>query len=98
MKNKRILLLIFIFSLLLGVMEIAWFFYNYNKNVSLIFTESIIQFVLAGLCLSFFVAFLSLYNYLTDEKIKIDEPKNIEKNIKDIFQYEQLLNPPDINN
>lgn len=98
MKNRRILLLIFIFSLLFAIMEIAWFFYNYNKNVSLIFTESIFQFVLAGVCLSFFVAFLSLYKYFNEEQIENVKPKNIEKDIKDIYQYEQLLNPPDFNN
>jgi len=98
MNNRRILLLIFIFSFLFGIMEIAWFFYNFNKNMSLIFTESIIQFVLAGLCLSFFVAFLALYKYFNDEQIENVKPKDIEKNIKDIYQYEQLLNPPDVNN
>ena len=98
MKSKRILLLIFILSLLFAIMEIAWFFYNYSKNVNLVFTESIFIFVLTGVCVSFFVAFLALRKYFISGQIDIIKPKNIEKSIKEIYQYEQLLNPPDVNN
>lgn len=79
-------------------MEIAWLLYYYSKNVSLIFTEPLNQFVLAGIILSFFVAFLSLHKYFADDQLEIVKPKTIEKSIKEIYQYEQLLNPPDVNN
>ena len=98
MKSGRILLLIFIFSLLFGIMEISWLLYYYSKDLSLIFTESLNQFVLAGIILSFFVAFLSIRKYVSGDDLEIVKPKNIEKSIKEIYQYEQLLNPPEVNN
>ena len=79
-------------------MEISWLLYYYSKDLSLIFTESLNQFVLAGIILSFFVAFLSIRKYVSGDDLEIVKPKNIEKSIKEIYQYEQLLNPPEVNN
>lgn len=49
-------------------------------------------------CLSLVMALLSIRKRVSDVKTKINETKEHEENVKDFYLYQQLLNPPDINN
>lgn len=98
MKSRRILVLIFIFSLLFGIIEILWLLNQIVYDVSLIFTESLNQVALAVGFSSFFIAFLSLHKYFADGQGDVKKETIIGKNVKEIYQYEQLLDPPDVNN
>jgi hypothetical protein len=97
MKN-RILLLIIFFPFLFSIIEVIWFFNNYNKYSLLIFSDSLFIFILSGICIGFFVALIALYRYINSNDLEIIKPKNIENIIKEIYRYEQLLDPPNVNN
>ena len=66
--------------------------------MDLIITENLYQFILTMSCLSFIVTVVSLHRLLFDLQYKINEVKDKEKNVRDIYQYDQLLDPPSMNN
>jgi hypothetical protein len=94
MEEKKTLILTFIFSLLITIISILFIIFNIN----LILSENVYQFVLMVPLLFFFIAFFSLRRLLTEIRYDIDEKNDKEKNVRDCYQYFQLLNPPEINN
>ncbi len=65
---------------------------------SSIYTELINYVFLSTIFISFLVVLLSFRKLLIDMKSDISEKKLKEKNIRDIYQYSQILDPPDIDN
>lgn len=53
---------------------------------------------LSTIFISFLVVLFSLRKLLMDVKSDISEKVLKEKNIRDIYQYNQVLDPPDIDN
>lgn len=97
MTDRRTLVIVFLFSLSSVVLSVSWFILN-RVDIGSILTENPYQFVLIMLCLSFVVTVISLHRLLSDLQHKINEVKDKEKNVKDIYQYDQLLSPPIMNN
>jgi hypothetical protein len=97
MTGRRTLVIVFLFSLSSVVLSVSWFIFN-RVDIDLIITENLYQFILTMSCLSFIVTVVSLHRLLFDLQYKINEVKDKEKNIRDIYQYDQLLNPPSMNN
>ena len=97
MTGRRTLIIVFLFSLSSVLLSISWFIFN-RVDIGLILTDNLYQFVLTMSCLSFAVTVVSLCRLLFDLQHKIDEVKDKEKNVRDIYQYDQLLNPPIMNN
>jgi len=97
MTGKRTLVIVFLFSLSSVVLSVSWFIFN-RVDIDLILTENPYQFVLTMSCLSFVVTVVSLHRLLFDLQYKINEVKDKEKNVRDIYQYDQLLDPPIMNN
>jgi hypothetical protein len=65
---------------------------------SSIYAELINYVFLSTIFISFLVVFLSIRKLLIDTKSDISEKTLKEKNIRDIYQYNQILDPPDIDN
>lgn len=98
MKGRRTRGVLFIFWLLLAALSASWIFFSVLNDMSLIFTEPIYQSVFIISCLSLFIAVISLHEILDEVKSKINEEKEKQKNIRDAYQYTQLLDPPSMNN
>lgn len=97
MTGRRTLVIVFLFSLSSVVLSVSWLIFN-RVDMGSILTENLYQFVLTMSCLSFVVTVVSLYRLLFDLRYKINEVKDKEKNVRDIYQYDQLLDPPIMNN
>jgi len=65
---------------------------------SSIYAELINYVFLSTIFISFLVVLLSFRKLLIDVKSDISEKTLKEKNIRDIYQYNQILDPPDIDN
>ena len=95
MKGSNFQGILFIFWIILAVMSVVWILLNIILNVTLILTETVYQFVLIISCLSLIVATISIHEMLANAKNKIIDQQNKEKNVRDVYRYQQLLNPPD---
>jgi len=90
--------MVFIFSLAFLILSVSWFIFRMVGYIGLISAEPVGQFVLAMACLSFLIAVISLYKILSDMRYKINDVKEKEKTVRDFYRYDQLLNPPDMDN
>jgi len=94
MKEKKTMTLTFIFSLFIASLGMFFIVFNINKILS----EIIYQIILIISLLSFFTGFIFLKRLINEIKYDIEEKKLREKNVRDCYQYFQLLNPPNIDN
>jgi ABC-type transport system involved in multi-copper enzyme maturation permease subunit len=97
MKGVRYQRIQFIVWLSVAILSAVWIIFNAITNTGLI-SLPIYLFVFILGCLSFAMALLSIRKRVSDVKTKINEEKAHEENVKDFYLYQQLLNPPDINN
>ena len=81
----------FIFYIILTLLSIFWIALIIINNR--IFTKVVILFVIAILVL--LVAISSIYNRLIDVKYSLKLKQEKEKNIRDFYRYQQLVDPPD---
>jgi hypothetical protein len=97
MAQKKTLVITFSLSTVFVIFSVPWLLLNIFANIRLI-SEPFYQFVAV---LTFFIALISIISLrklLIDIRSKINEIKEKEKNIKECYQYDQLLNPPIMNN
>ena len=98
MKGRKTRGILFVFWLLLVTLSTSWIFFSILNDIKLILSELVYQFVFVISCLGFFIAVLSLRVTLTEVKSKINEEREKQKNVRDFYQYTQLLDPPSMNN
>jgi len=94
MARKKTLALTFLCSLLLATLSIVWLIINGGLSV----TEPLYQFVIVMACLSVVISVFSTNKLLFDIRSRINDVKEKEQNVKECYQYDQLLNPPIMNN
>jgi len=94
MKGKRTQKVLFIFWTILTILTVFWIIFNIF-NISLLLTESVYQFVFVLSCLCLFASIISVREILADAKLKIIEENEKQRNIRDVYRYQQLLDPPD---
>lgn len=75
----------------------SWLLFNIIGNIELLL-EPFYQFVAILTCFTALVGITSLRKLLIGIRFKINDIKEKEKNVKECYQYEQLLNPPIMNN
>lgn len=97
MKGIRYQRLQFVVWLSVAILSAIWIIFNVINNISLISLPVYLFVFILGF-LSFIMALISIRKRVSDVKTKIDEEKEHEKNVKDFYLYQQLLNPPEINN
>jgi hypothetical protein len=69
--------------------------FTFVNAYDLILTHSIFQFVFILSIISLIIALLSIYDIIINAKQKIIFRQEREKDIRDSYRYQQLLNPPD---
>ncbi len=97
MVQKKTLITTFLFSTVLVILSVLWLLFNIVGNIELLL-EPLHQLVVIVLFLSIFISTVCLRKLLVDIRFKINEIKEKEKNVKECYQYDQLLNPPIMNN
>lgn len=98
MTDKKTLVKVFTFSLLLAVLSMSWFVFNMIVDIDLVFGEISCQFALVLAFLSFFISIVFLRKLLVSIRRDINRRNEKEKNIRDFYQYKMLLDPPTMNN
>ena len=98
MKDLKYKKILFTGWLLIAILSLLWIFYSVIKDTGLIFSISTYLFVFILVCLTLVIALLSISNKVTAEKITIKKEEEHEENVRDYYLYQQLLDPPDMNN
>ena len=96
MTDKKTLAKAFIFSLFLAVLSISWFIFDIASDMGLIFKKISCQFALMMTFLSVSISAISFQKLLMVIRHDINRRKEKEKNVRDLHQYIQLLNQPDM--
>lgn len=94
MSECRSLGVIFIISMIICIFSTVAFFLSTNT----IYLENVNHIIFITLILSYSVSIFSIYKIFSSKKNEKNEIKEKEKNVKDFYQYKQLLNPPEIDN
>jgi len=97
MAQKKTLVVTFLLSVIFTILSASWLLFNIVGNIGLLL-ESLYQFVAIVVCLGALISIVCLRKILVDIRFKINEIKEKEKNVKECYQYDQLLNPPIMNN
>jgi len=98
MRKVKTLTLIFTFWILLIILSAAWLVFLIFNNYYLISINLIYLTVLVIACFAFILSIYFIFQILIDVRIELKKAKEKERNIKDILQYDQLLDPPSIYN
>jgi hypothetical protein len=85
---------LFIFWVILALQSIVWIIFNIF-NVNLILTKSTFQFVFILSCFSLFVSILSIRKLLAEVKNLLIKERVKQRNVKNVYMYSKLLDPPD---
>ncbi len=97
MVQKKTLVKTSLLSTVLMILSASWLLLTIVGNIGLLL-EPLYQLVVIVLFLSIFIITVCLCKILVDMRFKINEIKEKEKNVKECYQYDQLLNPPIMNN
>ena len=94
MKKIRTLTMVFTFWILVVLMSVSWLFFLLVNNINLIFEQAIFLFVLAIAFVGFSLSMFFVFQIVSDLRVEIRKEKERLKNIRDVYQYDQLLDPP----
>ena len=98
MRKIKTLTTIFTFWILLIILSLAWLVFLIYNNYYLISINLIYLAVLIVACFAFILSMYFIFQILIDVRIELKKAKEKERNIRDILQYDQLLDPPSIYN
>lgn len=94
MKKIRTLTMVFTFWILVILMSVSWLFFLLVNNITLIFEQVIFLFVLAIAFIGFSLSMFFVFQIVSDLRVEIRKEKERLRNIRDVYQYDQLLDPP----
>ena len=98
MRKVKTLTMIFTFWILLIILSAAWLVFLIYNNYYLISINLIYLAVLIVACFAFGLSMYFIFQILIDVRIELKKAKEKERNMKDILQYDQILDPPSIYN
>jgi hypothetical protein len=98
MRKVKALTMTMTFWVLLIILSSAWLVFLIINNLILAKTNIFLLFVLIVAGLSFILSMYFIYQIIFDVRVELKKAREKEKNIRDIVQYEQLLEPPSIYN
>ena len=98
MKKFSLIKTVFLFWVLLIIMSVLWFVLLFFNNFDLIFSNIFILFALivAGISFSLSISFIIMI--LFDVRREMIEEKENQKNMRDVCNYNQVVEPPSIYN
>jgi len=98
MKRSKILTMTFTFWVLLIAMSVSWLVFLFYNNLQILSSSIIMVLVLIVAIISFCLSMFFISQILVDVRIEIKKAREKEKNIRDILEYSQMLDPPSIYN
>ncbi len=98
MKKLNLIKTVFSFWVLLVVLSVSWFTYIFYNNLNLIFESYIVLFAIAVASISFVlsISFISIMIVDLLKEMKIEKQK--QKDVNDVYRYNQVVEPPSIYN
>jgi hypothetical protein len=98
MRKVKTLTMIFAFWILLIILSAAWLVFLIFNNYYLISVSLIYLAVLIIACFAFLLSMYFIFQILIDVRIELKKAREKERNVRDILQYDQLVDPPSIYN
>jgi len=98
MRKVKTLAIIFTFWILLVILSAAWLVFLIYNNYYLISINLIYLAVLIIACFAFVLSMFFIFQIIVNVRIQIKKAKQKERNIKQILQYDQTIDPPSIYN
>jgi len=98
MKRSKILTMTFTFWVLLITMSVSWLVFLFYNNLHLVSSNIILGLVLIVALISFALSMFFISQILIDVRVELKKTREKEKNIRDILEYNQVLDPPSIYN
>lgn len=98
MKRSNILTMTFTFWVLLILMSVSWLVFLFYNNLHLVSSNIIMGLVLVIAIISFTLSMYFISQMLVDVRVEIKKAREKERNIRDILEYNQVLDPPSIYN
>jgi len=90
------LTMVFTFWVLLIILSASWLLFLLLNNIQNIYDNGFFVLVLIIACIGFFLSMFFIYQIVIDVLLEIKKERQKEKNIKDILNYEQVVDPPSI--
>ena len=97
MVNRKIENIILLFSLVSIIISVVCFTFCFIIGIDKTFIF-LITVILVLLSYGLLIAFFSLHKIFTDIKSEFNVLNTKESAVRDIYRYDQFLNPPDIDN
>lgn len=79
-------------------MSVLWFILIFFNNLNLIFTNKLILLALVIAGISFVSSISFIFLILFDTRKEIIKEKEKQNNIRDVYSYNQVVEPPSIYN
>jgi len=98
MITRGNLSLIFLISTIVAMLSLLCLFFYIMHYFINDFSQFEYISLLILMCLSFLGMFVTLRKLLLDIKCEIREIEKIEKTVRDIYRYDQFLDPPEADN
>lgn len=98
MKRSKILTMTFTFWILLITMSVSWLVFLFYNNLHLVASNIIMGLILVVALISFTLSMYFITQMLVDVRVELRKAREKEKNVRDILQYKQILDPPSIYN
>ena len=98
MRKVKALTMTITFWVLLIILSSAWLVFLIVNNLILIQTNIFLLLVLIVAGLSFTLSMYFIFQIIFDIRVELKKAREKEKNIRDIIQYEEILEPPSVYN
>ena len=98
MKKFSLAKTLFSFWTLLIILSISWLIFIFYNNINLIFSNILILIALFVSVISFSLSIFFITLILIDLRREIKEDNIKKKNVKDLYSYDQVVEPPSMYN
>jgi len=86
--------MVFTFWVLVIIMSVSWLVYLLLNNIDLILQEFLFLVVLVIACVSFSLSMYFIFQIVVDLRAEIKKQKEKQRSIQDVYNYNNLLDPP----
>jgi len=94
-RNEKLLLIVW---LMLATLSIIWIFFSLIFGLNLMINEKFFLFPFIISILSLFISIMYICRFPTKNKEENKEFIEKQSSVRDYYLYQQLLDPPDLNN
>jgi len=98
MNKVKTLTMIFTFWILLIILSSSWLVFLFINNFHLANSNLFFGVILIIAGFSFLLSMYFIVQILYDVRVELKKEREKQKNIRDMYKYDQLLEPPSIYN